>query len=413
MNSTLVYNPSQQTFRDLRDLPSPSRPSQGRRRAPNQARNRYQAPNGHGPRPGALAPCRAVVCLMNHHTGTPFSVGTSPELEGQLPSERALLAVGYSGILPSGANLKRMALYGCREGEFLFRFATSFNPVTGEVIPAKGEKQPRAAELAAINWIQGALFHNELRPGIFDFAQRELVDDLPKRSEFAAERRPEASQEMFSRFLARQGDSEKLSVPTITPLLTGAQLPQDRSPSTLPVREFLMGADSYRAHALDRFVLGLNRTTGANFESFKRAFIMQFRQADEIIAATASDPTSLKVVTAAAVSTGFSSDPAAEGETGMLQFVRSYLTDLELPQDVLTRSYLVGYQAVKMLENYFLNRTEDGRVIMYAPALGQPTDVALFRKPSTFTVSGSPVTITDRVPSDGRFPYNAAELLGE
>jgi hypothetical protein len=428
MNTTeLTYQPYTQTLVEpqvlhtLLDLPGGTRYGNRGGRQSNRrhnGRSGRDCPRGgrshHAPtpRPDPVAPCRAIVALINHHTGTPFGVGANPELDGQMPSERALLAVGYAGIYPGGASLRRMGFYGYREGQAVFRFALSFDPITSE--PRFGEgRQPRAAELATINWLQGSLFNSSLKPGVYDFHERSLVDDLPKRQEFAAERRVESSQEMFSRFLGWVGASPALSLPVVTPLLSGAQLPRDRSPATLPVREFHMTPESYRAHALDRFVLGLSRTDGQGFEALKRAFIVQFDRADQVLKATEGDTEvgHMRRTQDAAESTGFNAeDRDEEGKRGILFFARTYLTQLNLDPEVLQRTSLVSYQSIKMLENYYFNRTESGKVIMYAPPLGEDADPVLFRKPSAFTVTGAPLAILDGVPSSGRFPYNASEI---
>lgn len=360
------------------------------------------------------ASCRLVTMLFNHHTGAPFSNVVSPELDGYLPSERALLIVGISGVNPiDGLPLRRMAVYSYKEGEALLRFPVNFDPETGDV-KLTGDKSPRQAEYAAINWMQGILFNNTLAAGTYDLAQRLGGTEMPRRIDFAGERTVESAVDMAFRYLEHTApDGDHVGpVPAILPLITAEVLPGN-SMRGVPAVELLMTQESYRAHATDRFVLGLNRTDANGFTALKRGFIRQFEVADHAISAAQTDihnghETLMRICES---STGLGSSDIEDGEQGVTKCALAYLEQLNLNDKYATESVNVVIEAVKMLQNYFMNRTEDGRVIMYAPAPdGGSHDC--FRKPSCFSVEGNPVSITDGYLSDFRFPYNAKDLLG-
>jgi hypothetical protein len=387
------------TLHSLKELPGGTRHVQ--KSAPNIRRQQRE--------PSATS-CRLAISLINHHTGTPFGSGTSPELEGFLPSERALLAVGLSGLRSSGEQFKRVAFYGYRDNQALLRYPADFDPITGAVKIKEGAKAPREAELAAMNWMQGILFGENVAAGTYDFCQRVQNEPLPLRREFAQERCVASSCDMFQTYMSLYSPVAKTTIPEIIPLITAAQLPPNDSPVGLPVSEFQMEPDCFRSHAVDRFVLGLSSTTGDGFAELKRAFIRQFTVADDAIGSLQSQEDGhTRLMQIASEITGVGSDQLVDGKHGLLEFVWRYISNLNLEEDRLKSASLISYQAVRLLQNYFLNRSETGQVIMYAPKDGGGE---LFKKPSLHTVVGSPLIIVDNFASNGRFPYNAADLIG-
>ena len=397
-NTNLTYDINLQAIRDLRQLPGGT-PRSGK---------------SQGKRP-AIAPqhsaCRIIVMLINHHTGTPFGAANA-ELDGLLPSERAILTVGISGMRRSGEPIRRMAIYGYRDGRAQMRFPVNFDPITGDP-QFSGDGLPREAELAAVNWMQGAMFNTELVAGTYDFQDRVLSEEMPLRREFASERRTEASVDMFSRHFGHKVQSADFTLPEVNPLLTPGQLPASVNPSSLPVREIPMSPVSYIAHAVDRFVLGLHSAAGDGFKELKRAYIKQFDIADDTIHATQSDPSNgySRLASICAEQTGLGCDVELSQQHSILKFAHAYLQGLNLSPEAAQSAGLITYQAIRLLENYFLNRMENGKVLMFAPSQNCALDEQLFSKPSSYTVSGSPVLICNGYSSSGMFPYLAGDLI--
>lgn len=401
---------------------------------PNQRNQRNQQNRGRQTEtPGDPTSCRAVSILLTRNKGVPVSAALSPGNATRIAAEEALFGFAITGARTSGQMFARIGIYNFEGGIPVFKFAVNFNMTDGSPIyrPEQASRQSVSeSEMALVNWAQGALFNMELTAGEYymrldrvNSAEpaepsevREEVAKLPKRRDFAAERRLEAAFENFDNFLEKLEGSELKGMPhkpTVVPMIIQDQIAphviKDGVP-TVPMGTTEISLAEFKSFAMGRFSEGLRVPTG-NHREIKATFIRSFETIDKMrdvgarpamIAATLDR--TIESVRASAYKHIESLDPKRVRMDDQKNSIEMALASL--------RAYVDWRNADGTAICMFTPPRVDahGEVEGYEKAQVKQA-LSYFERPMFNVVQGVPIQIVTDYQTTGDLPYNGLELF--
>lgn len=246
-------------------------------------------------------PCRAVVITMDRSRGIPLSCRYGSEVSGGVMSEDVLVGLGLLGVYKHGQVFARIGFYGFSGADLSFKYAVNFDIDSDDMDIKPDHGNMSESERAMVNWIKAALFSNEIEAGNYhlkiddvcniangDPAYEQglwrLMARLPRRREFASERRLTSAFEMWDEYLeadpARQ--DAPLQRPDYIPLVIADQVPgelfeMDGSISILPSVQ--VSCQTFRNFAAKRLSCGLG-VIGGDSRQIKAAYFQSLDNID-------------------------------------------------------------------------------------------------------------------------------------